>query len=268
MEITHKSLNISAHLTYTKHPEKKNFYMHTHEHCELYCFLSGKGIYKIEGNDYPLESGDILIMRPTEAHYISIDENYPYKRFVVNFSLDIFDAFDDEGLLRLPFTKRQSGKNNLYRAYDFKTEDYKVYLKNMIEHFDSKLYLTSNLFPLLNEISVAFSSKTAEKTNDTLDSKIVKYINQKICYDISLDEICKNFYISKPQLCRIFKNATGSTVWNYISVKRLALAKNLISNGMHPTKVYFECGFKDYSSFYRAYIKKYGTSPSEMSRKL
>ena len=50
--------------------------------------------------------------------------------------------------------------------------------------------------------------------------------------------------------------------------RSMKYAKNFISNGMHPTKVYFECGFKDYSSFYRAYIKKYGTSPSEMSRKL
>ena len=258
---------IEAKHSLTEKPDPKTFFMHSHEICELFYFISGKGTYKIEGNDYPLKSGDILIMRPMEAHYISIDRNFPYERFVVNFNIEIFSDIDKNGTLMLPFTKRPSGKKNLYRAEDFKDNSYRVFIENMISGgSENSLNIIANLLPLLNEISIAISNKNESIADDTLDSEIVRYINRNICNELTLDGICGKFYISKPQLCRIFKNATGSTVWNYITVKRLAIAKKLIQNGNSPTKIYSQCGFTDYSAFYRAYHKKYGTSPSEKQK--
>ena len=50
------------------------------------------------------------------------------------------------------------------------------------------------------------------------------------------------------------------------------MAKHLISRGEPPTTVAFEVGFGDYSTFYRAYVKETGRSPScesaEMEDKL
>ena len=40
---------ISAHYARDINPDPSEFKMHTHERCELYGFLGGKGIYKIEG---------------------------------------------------------------------------------------------------------------------------------------------------------------------------------------------------------------------------
>jgi len=50
---------------------------------------------------------------------------------------------------------------------------------------------------------------------------------------------------------------------SYVRTQKCILAKNLIDNGQLPTAVYTSCGFKDYSSFYRAYIKVFGRKPSE-----
>ncbi|MBR2067094.1 MAG: AraC family transcriptional regulator [Solobacterium sp.] len=46
------------------------------------------------------------------------------------------------------------------------------------------------------------------------------------------------------------------------------LVKNSIAQGNSPTKACVKYGFKDYSSFYRAFKKEYGYSPPEESRKL
>ena len=78
---------------------------------------------------------------------------------------------------------------------------------------------------------------------------------------LSLDELSNFFFLSKSQLCRLFKKATGTTLWHYITVKRLAKAQELISGGAHPTHIYTHCGFNDYSTFYRAYVKTYGIAP-------
>jgi AraC-like DNA-binding protein len=88
-------------------------------------------------------------------------------------------------------------------------------------------------------------------------------VNEHLYEELSLDTICKKFYISKPQLCRIFKRATGSTVWEYVTTKRLIAAQRLIRSGIPVAEAARKCGFGDYTSFYRAYRKQFGEKPKE-----
>ncbi len=246
-------------------PDPTQFKTHTHETYELYCFFEGKGIYRVEGTPYPLEPGDILIMRPAEAHCIDISGAKPYTRFSVHFNPKLFSDIDPNGTLLVPFLNRTIGTYNRYRAENFKTDAYSIFIKNMIANTNNRrVQIITNLLPLLNEISVAFESITETKINQTLDSRIINYINRHLEDDLNLDNICDRYYISKSHLCHIFKRATASTVGEYITVKRLVKARQLLLNGVPPTKAYQECGFKDYSAFYRAFKKKYGTPPSKM----
>ena len=139
------------------------------------------------------------------------------------------------------------------------------FINNIIsDSSDRRVQTITNLLPLLNEISIAFGLVTETEINKSLDSRIINYINRHLSEDITLDDICDRFYISKTHLCRIFKKATASTVGEYITVKRLVNARQLILSGTPPTKAYLQCGFKDYSVFYRAYKKKYGIPPSKL----
>ena len=237
--------------------------MHTHELCELYHFMGGEGIFRIEGSSYPLRAGDVLIMRPTEAHYIDIDPRQPYTRLAVHFDPAILSSVDPNGSLLKPFFDRPAGKRNLYRKTELSPICRELLREITSDGYNRRLQILSNLIPLLNEILHTFEHSKNESSGDTLDYKIVSYINERLSEPLSLDDICRNFFISKPQLCRLFKNATGSTVWDYITVKRLVNAKRLIQSGASATKVCSECGFNDYSAFYRAYKKKYGCSPAE-----
>lgn len=245
-------------------PIPSYFKMHTHETYELYFFESGSGIYRVEGTPYHLEPGDILILRPSEAHYIDILDRKPYSRFSINFKAELLNDIDPEHTLLRAFNNRKIGTYNLYRAENFKTDTYRAYIKNLIsESANRRVHTITNLLPLLNEISIAFSMISENELNSTLDCRIINYINRHISENILLDDICERYYISKSHLCRIFKKATASTIVEYITVKRLVMARQLILSGVPPTKAYLQCGFKDYSSFYRTYKKKYGVSPSK-----
>lgn len=262
---SYRDEDIDMHYSRDGKPVPSDFKMHTHESYELYYFAGGNGIYRVEGTPYPLEEGDILIMRPAEAHYIDITDNKPYTRLSVNFKANLFSYIDPDGKLLAPFNGRKIGTFNRYRAENFKSDAYSVFIKNiMTDSPDRRVQTITNLLPLLNEISLAFGSVTETEINKSLDSKIISYINRHISEDITLDAICEKFYISKTHLCRIFKKATASTVGEYITVKRLVNARQLILSGTPPTKAYLQCGFRDYSVFYRAYKKKYGISPSKV----
>ncbi len=254
---------IYAHRTSDEHPCNTDFSLHTHERCEIFCFLGGKGQFKIEGSTYPLSSGDILIMRSGEAHYIDIDPSFSYTRISIHFDAGIFDGFDKERTLLIPFTMRERGKLNHYSADELGSSYRKLIDGLSYDKNPDRLSIIAMLLPLINDIRTAFNRKPSPTEDETVIQRVIRYLNSNLAEHISLDDICREFYISKPQLCRLFKATTGSTVWEYITAKRLILAQSYIRAGHAPTKIFAECGFGDYSSFFRAYKKKFGTSPKQ-----
>lgn len=261
--------NFSFKHSIDEKPDQKLFSMHTHSECEIYYFMSESGAFHIEGTTYPLHYGDILIMDNAEAHYIEIASDKPYERCSLLFKKDFINLFDTSGALLSPFENRKPGKNNLYKSIDFKNENYKIYLDNMLEHSPNKeLQVISNITPLLYEIYKAFNMKTDIdlSVEETRINQVIKYIMDNLEKPLSLESICNKFYISKPQLCRIFKESTGTTVWNYITIKRLIMAKNLMESGVLSSKASVASGFTDYSVFFKAYKKHFGFSPTEREK--
>ena len=52
-------------------PKDKDFYMHVHDTYEIYCFVSGKASYMVEGRIYDLRPGSLLLMRSAETFAVS-----------------------------------------------------------------------------------------------------------------------------------------------------------------------------------------------------
>ena len=253
--------------SFDEKPDKNIFKMHTHDTYEIFLFLEGKAVYYVEGTDYPLKRGDLLVMRRNESHYISIDENYPYKRYIINFKKEIVDQIDPNGELLKPFENRESGKLNLYRKKDFLSETYLLLFEKINRcEGNPNLTLLTNFYPLLNEILIAYENRLDFNSSgkESLSRSIINFINTNLTGEISLDDICKNFFISKASLCRTFKKTTGTTVWEYITIKRLTIAYRMIESGISANEAAVQSGFSDYSVFYRAFKKAYGTSPKNV----
>jgi len=257
-------LFLSQNLTEVPIPDA--YRMHTHQDIEIYYFVRGKGTFHIEGSAYPLESGDLLVMYPSESHYIELNCGYPYERKVLNFSPDLFSSIDPDGILTKAILMRKPGMFNRYKSSDFQNGSCLHYFNSMMsEDGDVKTNILAGLMALLNELYHIHSKRFIETESEpeSVEHRIIRYINNNLETPITLDSICQNCFISKSQLCRLFKKATGTTVWQYITTKRLVAAQQLLSSGEVPTKVCSLCGFNDYSSFYRAYVKHFGCSPTQ-----
>lgn len=246
-------------------PQSKQFWLHTHAWTELYCFLSGRGVFHIEGTEYPLEPGDILLMRPAESHYIETDPAFPYERIVVNFDNELFSALDPDRILTRPLLNRSAGTLNRYPMADFPDGSHLDCLRRMTENPQGdRIGILSELIRLLQMIGKIFDEHQAQyEPENTLEQQIIQYINRHLEQDISLQTLCDRFYISRAQLSRRFRRATGISVGKYIRFKRLMACRQLILEGEKPTRVCAALGFRDYSSFYRAYTAQFGHSPRQ-----
>lgn len=256
------------HHSIDRHPEKSAFPMHIHEQLEIYCFMAGDARYLVEGTEYRLEPGSLLVMRPAESHKVKILSGASYERFSLHFSSKWLDSIDPDHLLLEPFYRRPLGQNNLYAAEDFSSGIHVELLRNMcvpgLSAAERKLAVLTHLYPLLGAIRRAFLQKQqAASEAAPFTESILQYVNQHLFENLSLKGLSEHFFLSVSQFSRLFKNATGSSVWQYILIKRLLAAKDAIREGTPATDACRTCGFHDYSAFYRAYKRYFGRSPQQ-----
>ncbi len=83
--------------------------------------------------------------------------------------------------------------------------------------------------------------------------------------DLTADTLAHLMNCSRSQLHTKLKTLTGYSTKEYLNDYRLALAHQLLENGMSVAEVAFEVGFGDPNYFGRAFKKKYGQSPSRVA---
>ena len=60
-----------------------------------------------------------------------------------------------------------------------------------------------------------------------------------------------------------YKVKSGMTIYQYILHLRLNAAEDMIKNGVSVISASQQCGFGDYSNYYRCFKKEYGVAPRE-----
>ena len=96
-----------------------------------------------------------------------------------------------------------------------------------------------------------------------LSVKIEGYISERLGDNIYVENICRDFFLSKNSLYKLFREEFGVTVNEFILQKRLAKAKGLLEKNrdLTITEVAALCGFNDYNYFIRVFKKSVGTTP-------
>lgn len=266
--------NINFHHSIDRHPfkpEKEIYSVHAHKKNEIFYFLQGKASFLVEGRIYKLVPGSIMIMRSGELHKVQLLSDVPYERMALHFDEKIIDSIDPEHNLLEPFYNRPLGVGNYFSPNSMRVGHIYECLKcidaSPKDDDMRRLAIISNLYSILYDIKMAYFDKENEpdaKKENTLAVEIIEFINANLSSDLSLDILSDKFFISKNHLNRIFKTANGITVWEYIKLKRLLIARANIMDGASALEACENNGFHDYSAFYRAYKKQFGISPREI----
>lgn len=278
-----------CHCSVDEEPDPADFNMHTHEWYEIYMLYSGNASFLVEGTEYRLRKNDLMIMRSAEAHKLIVRPGAPYKRLSVHLAPSTIKSIDGAEILLEPFVRRPLGRGNLFRipsvasAFDRFIDcpdpaaDRAMLLSSVLEVLSavySAFYLREEqpdnasrgaATPAVNP-SGSRSSAGRSSAGSGIVSSLIEYINGNLFSDFSIDELCSRFFMSRSQLERVFRRATGSSVWKYIQVKRLIAARERILAGEKVYLAALSCGFRDYSSFYRAYSAQFGHSPGSDRR--
>lgn len=245
---------------------------HSHDFYEIYFFISGDASIYIEEYAYRLKPAAVVIIPPGRMHraYFHNTEAY-YERMFVYISrnalrdmgskdFSLLDIMDD-CIARAKFCHTLSDEDFASCRYIISEIIADAVGAPPHQRLINRCKLTilmARLCKLFGEAKDEPSSRSSKRVAD-----VIAYINEHIGQDLSLDEVSSRFYISKFHLIREFKSYTNTSVYQYIVAKRIIQAKLLMQSGMSPTDVHLQCGFREYSSFYKAFKKETGLSPKQ-----
>ncbi len=247
-----------------------SFALHSHTDYEIFMLTSEKASFFAEGTIYQMSRGDVIIFNNTELHNISFDNSHAYERFVIHFRPEAILPFDNEkyNLLHV-FTARKSGKNNFIPKNRLETTDF----YNILEKMESVVtaapdYLDIYFHTLFIQLLIALNDASSlsvggdyPKLGNEKIRNILSYINTNLTEDLSLDTLAEQFYMSKYNMCHLFKATTGFSVKQYITYRRVAMAQKLMASGKSTLDACVASGFNDYSNFYKTFKKLLGVPP-------
>lgn len=267
-------LNEDFHVFYLTDEDQKTYAFHYHDFYKLYLFQRGNVSYHVEGKEYELRPGDVILLNPGEIHRPVIHDNTPYSRVVIYLS------------------------NSFFRPYQLKNGDSlsNCYVQAELKHSHLVRYSSEQL-PLMNRLAKElasaakeddFASQLLQKVKiveylihlnrwmknstrtfvpaDTANPAvlgIIDFINQHLTEDLSMDRISGELFLNASYMMHLFKSETGYTIGHYITEKRLFLTNQFMLEGIPITEACLRSGFQSYHAFYHAYKKKYGKAPTK-----
>ncbi len=202
-----------------------------------------------------------LILIPRESyHFFRLSEKTEFLRLKISFSEDAAALTPLSSIMR-GIRIIEVGDGSIALAFE------RLCMSLREESEKTGFYAYAAFLTLVCELDmrdVGEESFLCKKSSSIL-ADVMEYICENPSKDLSIRALSEIFHISESGISHLFKKEFGISIHKYIIQKRLLFARTLMANGASPTAIFAEAGFGDYSSFYKAYIKYFGSLPSKMS---
>lgn len=255
-------------LSHNRDPYFRTMEFHAHDFLELYYFLDGSVTYYIEDQVYDLCPGDLLIIPAGKMHRpVIANEHAAYERMVLWITPQYLQSIDSPaGDLQKNLQKvGEHGYCVPFRG------DETVFVTALLKKL---LYMRKNdtdpkfcagavelyLWTIFRSYGVI---DTTHRNETQVIPQVIRYITEHFSEPLTLEDIAAEFFVSKSYLNRHFKAYTNSTVYAYIMALRLTHARRMLREGIPAVEAGRECGFSDYSTFYKAFKTQTGLSPQQ-----
>lgn len=135
----------------------------------------------------------------------------------------------------------------------------------MLCYLQEVLLLLMQFYETRNHKTLLSDNKAAQ--NDLL-SEILVYMNKHLTEQVTMEEICHEFYISRSTLQTLFKTHLNTSPKNYLLNIKLQKSKELIRENQYTiSEIAYKLGFSSIHYFSRFFKKYFNTTPSAYARK-
>lgn len=259
------------------HPHDLTEVEHRHDFCELVIITRGSALQCLEDHEFPVTAGDVFLLQGQQSH-----------RFHDRKDLELINVMYDPDKIGLPENelRKLPGYCALFmleptyrRQHRFAS---RLHLKRIplahVEQLASEMEkecaeaqpgyevaLHATLLELLVYLSRAYTTSETTEAHALLRvGHMIGALENNFSKDWKLDGLLKIAHMSRSNLMRVFRKATGQTPIEYLVRLRIQKAMELLrTTTLTITEIALEVGFNDSNYFSRQFRKTIGQSPSD-----
>ena len=246
---------IYNHIVYDNEYER-HLAKHSHSLVEIIYVVKGEIAYTIEDKRFIARTGDLILIKPYSYHFFSITNQQDYEKIGILFNasdIDIGDVTAPNNFLLLPCNEGRI--HDIFGKVDF-------YFHNCPENVFTKLLLALAQEILINiQMFHTTDIVTSHKIMHPLIERAINYINVNLFNFNTVKELSNALSVSEGYLKALFTEQLKIPPKKYITEKKMLLAKSMITSGTPPTQAALQCGYTNYVTFYRLYMKLFDVNP-------
>ena len=261
----------SSHIRIWYNNQTDGYDIHSHDAFEICICIQNNYEIHVSNEVYVLNEGDILIIPPHTLHeYIN---NHYGVRFIYLIEMNQFYESHDyktiEPLLFNAFLCNEKTCPDIYhKVYDLFMDMNSVYFTNS-NFWETTVYI--KMYQVFAELAKHSENAVKEETGNLSQSisrinALLRYVDINYAEDISTEQAAEYTGFSKYHFLRLFKLQTGYTFHDYLTLKRIRIAEDLLLTDESVTDIAFQSGFNTLPSFCRAFKKYTNYSPSEYKK--
>lgn len=261
--------------------------LHTHDFIEIAYVCDGKGYHVYNDTTYPVSKGDLYIINSRTPHcFYPTDQNnsehlvvynlcfLPQFIDTINIRLSILTELTDIMLYKSLYEEEIIYTPDLKLSGSMRTEIEQLYEKMYMEFTSEELnymdILRLSLCELLLKIHRFYkinhtqTESTVFRYRRQLISDCIQYLRENYSQKITIEELSNNFFLSKSYLSSLFRQATGSSVVEYLQHIRIDKACELLTDtDLSITEISALVGYTDYRFFNKSFKKITGCTAQQ-----
>ena len=242
---------------------------------------SGSGRLSIDGSDYDLSPGTLLMWQAGSEYGFSEILLSPIKVMMFNFDFagelgrtikripSRRNDFDERKIENTPSFTENADANRVFALSEaFWAEN--IMREITGEYTSQKVYSGSVTRGMLTMLIAKLSRgmRVGEAGKAPIHDEIIAYINSHMTERLTYESLAKTFSYHPNHLSRIITQSTGMPLHRYLLRLRIEKACALLSDdGLSVSETAAICGFSDAASFAKRFRKETGLSPSELRRR-
>lgn len=251
--------------------------LHSHAFYEILLIRSGNIQYLLADKRFQVQAGDILLIPPGVSHQPLFTKplKESYERYVIWINADFWHSLCQD-YPDLDFAFRQCEKRGSFLLRSTRATWSPLFSTAagiLKESKEKKLnWMFCGRFSvvlLMAHISRTYYYQDIRIPDTEASNRIddlIQYIDEHLKEKITLERTARHFLVSQSTISHCFKETMHESFHHCVIQRRLIAAKNGILSGIPLQEIWEQCGFPDYSAFYRSFKKEYGISPREFKQ--
>ena len=237
---------------------------HLHRDLELVCLWEGEIDLRVDATAYSMRSGDLLLIFPDQVHSFEDERDARYYRIRV--SPDLFPDLAAEFHGNAPASPILIGALYLSKIRSLLDTLEELVRDPEGEHEYSQSVRRGYLQALLSELLSMTAVRRVGKETVTVRA-IVAFCTANFAESLSLDLLSERLGLNQFYISRLFGERVGLPFNDFINLLRLCEAcRYLRHTKLSVSDICERVGFNTPRTFNRAFLKHFGTSPSEYRR--